>query len=342
MTASETEERRLALEEHRLSEELRLKARELDLREQELTVQREQFDATNRGSWKQVYSPLGVAILAGLLGLAANLVTGRQNLAVEREKQRSDRELQMQKQKADEILERRKQQTTLLIKLAEQSDHRQRARNLLFFAEGGYLTFSEQYQMYLRKTAGLQPDQQVPPPSFGELVPIPPSSSATPEPAKTATLMELLGKPCTGTQQCNEPTNPKLNDLLVSDTVGSIRLRGLRPAVAAVKRVLEAVSRQDPDLFAQIRSQGMLCCRLNRGSVSFSAHSWGTAVDLSIGDKIAPFGSNKAQYGITLIAPLFEAEGFAWGAGETRGRESYHFAVSEQTIREWQASGLLQ
>lgn len=313
MSSSEIDERKLLLEERRLSEELTRKDRELELRERELTFAREKLDFEKRGSWRQVYSPLGVAILAGLLGLAGNFITGRQNLNVEREKQRSDRELQKEKQQADEILERQKQEATLLLKLAEQLDDRQRARNLLFFAEGGYLTFSEGYQTYLRERAGLTAGQQVPPPSFSDLVAAPPRTDMSPEGAKVSTLLEIFGRPCDGAAACNEPTNPKLKSLLVTEQVGEVRFRGVKPAVAAVKRVLERVQREHADLFPHIRSQGMLCCRVVRGTSRFSPHSWGTAIDFSIGESLAPIGTNKAQYGITLIAPLFEAEGFAWG-----------------------------
>ncbi len=342
MTSVEIEERKLALEERRLAEEIIRRDRELELREKEIAFGREKLDFEKRGSWRQIYSPIGVAVLAGLLGLAGNFATGRQNLNLEREKQKSELDLQKQRQDADVTLERQKQESTLLLKLAEQPDDKQRARNFLFFSEGGYLKFTEAYQTYLRETAGLSPGQQVPPPSFAELVPIPTRTNKSLEAAKLSTLRELLGIPCEGAALCTEPTNPRLQDLIVIESIGNMRLRGLRPAVAAVKRVLQKVQQVHPDLFAQLRSQGMFCCRRLRGSSAFSPHSWGTALDLSVGDTLPPIGGDKAQYGITLMAPLFEAEGFAWGADENKRPNTFHFSVSETKLREWHDAGMLR
>ena len=145
MSGEELESKKLELEEKRLAEETRRADRDAALKQQELDFQREQFVANKKG-WRQLFTPLGAAVLAGLIGLAGTVITGRQNLALEREKQEGD----------------------LILKLAEISkDEKDRARNVLFFAEGKYLTMAESYKTYLRQTAGLGKDEPVPPPSAG-------------------------------------------------------------------------------------------------------------------------------------------------------------------------------
>ena len=153
--SDEIELARLQLERDRLAADIRRNELDVELKRQEVRQQHEHFTIGRRDSWKQVYSPLGVAILAGIIGLGSTIYTGFQNLRLEREKQR-----------AAELLERQRQEAALLLKLAEQPDERLRARNLLFFAEGKYLTLPANYIQYLRKVAGLDEGQQIPPPSL--------------------------------------------------------------------------------------------------------------------------------------------------------------------------------
>jgi hypothetical protein len=67
-------------------------------------------------------------------------------------------------------------------------------------------------------------------------------------------------------------------------------------------------------------------------------HSWGTAIDLSIGDTLPPPRQGKTLYGFELLAPFFEKEGFVWGADDG----GMHFEVSEQTLQEWKQDGRLE
>jgi len=80
----------------------------------------------------------------------------------------------------------------------------------------------------------------------------------------------------------------------------------------------------------------MLCCRYQRNSTtSISNHSWGTAVDLKIDGHLDERGDDTVQYGLTLIAPIFNRFGWYWGAMFPT-EDAMHFEASlslAQTIQ---------
>lgn len=311
------ETRKLELDQLRLAEDIRL-------REAELELKREQFeeDKRSKGFRAQVFSPIGAAVIAGVLGLLGTAASGLFNAKIEREKQ----------------------QANLLLKLSEESDEVKRARSLLFYAQGGYLDFSTGYTNYLRDKAKLKEDEKIPPPAAPNsqmaLVDIPANLNQGLTAANPETLTRIFGQPCDLTAECSPVSSPKLKGLIVTDDVGPFKVTGLKPAVDALRGIFAEVKQKDPALYQQIGSAGMLCCRRVRGGQAVSNHSWGTAIDLMIGGTLAPYGSNKTQAGILSLYPYFNKAKFFWSA-EADKKDSMHFEASEELIREWEDKGML-
>ncbi len=143
------------------------------------------------------------------------------------------------------------------------------------------------------------------------------------------------------TDECQSMTNPRLDDLLVLEEVGPVRVRLLKPAVDSLRTVFENIQRTDPDLYARINTAGSLCVRRIRGATSSaSAHAYGLAVDLNIDGVLDTLGDGKTQLGLTILADFFREEGWVWGAAWGR-EDSMHFEVSRNKIEEWIDQGLL-
>jgi hypothetical protein len=115
---------------------------------------------------------------------------------------------------------------------------------------------------------------------------------------------------------CQPMTNQVLKARLVTDSAGPFRVTGLKPVVESLKLVMGDVREKLPELYSVLGTAGMLCCRYVRGSNSaISNHSWGTAVDLTLSGKLDIRGDGKVQSGLTLLAPIFNARNWYWGAG---------------------------
>lgn len=130
------------------------------------------------------------------------------------------------------------------------------------------------------------------------------------------------------TQDCQPMNNAALKRNVVTDNVGSFKATGLRPAVASLKQVYGEIAGALPQLAPRIGTAGMLCCRLQRRSkTAVSNHSWGTAIDLTINGVLDKYGDGKVQYGLTLIAPIFNRHGWYWGAAFGT-EDGMHFEAS--------------
>jgi hypothetical protein len=175
---------------------------------------------------------------------------------------------------------------------------------------------------------------------FSTLVKLPAEINRGVSAADQATMLSIFGRPGEPTRDCSPVTQNKVINLLVIGDVGPFRIRGIRPAVEAVQRALEAAETQHPELHAQLGTEGMLCCRRVRGGRNFSNHSWGTAVDLKINGKLDIVKDGLCQAGLFMLAPFFNAERFFWGAGFPR-EDSMHFEASRDLIGEWKAQGLI-
>jgi hypothetical protein len=178
---------------------------------------------------------------------------------------------------------------------------------------------------------------------YKDLVNIPSGINIGLSSAKTATMLDLLGKPGSLTKDCSSVTNPDVKRFIVTKNVGPFTVTGLKPAIDVLERIFAKVKQEQPDLYQQLGTAGMLCCRKVRGGTNFSNHSWGTAIDIKISSDLDEVGDDKAQLGLVKLAPYFNAEKFFWGAGfNSRGREdSMHFEVSEELIKEWENNGVL-
>lgn len=149
----------------------------------------------------------------------------------------------------------------------------------------------------------------------------------------------LLGVPSTKlVPTCGPVTNKKLAARMVTDSVGPFRVTGFDLAVRSLKEVMREIATTYPDL--KLSSAGMLCCRKVRGGNAMSNHSWGTAVDIKVDGVLDERGDGKVQYGLKLIAPIFNKHGWWWGAHYSI-EDGMHFEVSINKIKEWKAAGLL-
>ena len=133
--------------------------------------------------------------------------------------------------------------------------------------------------------------------------------------------------------------DPRLRDLLETREVGPLRVTMVRPALDSLERIVEQLRTDEPEIYDALGTAGALCARLIRGSSSsISNHSWGTAIDVKLDDRLDSFGDGGTQFGLLLLAELFNEEGWFWGA--TYGREdSMHFEISEEVLRQWAADG---
>ena len=151
-------------------------------------------------------------------------------------------------------------------------------------------------------------------------------------------MRQKLGAPLLNggyTSQCQTPTNPRLRNNLVLDTVGPFRVTGLVPAVLSLKAVMSDIEREQPAVYRALGSAGMLCCRLVRGSsTAISNHSWGTAIDLTLDGVLDAYGDDRVQVGLTLIAPIFNRHGWFWGAA-FRKEDGMHFEGSQSLVEQW-------
>ena len=172
-------------------------------------------------------------------------------------------------------------------------------------------------------------------PAFDDLVAVPPRGTINVG-LTAVNNAYMLGKPRDTFTAADQPvTDTRLKRNVVFASVGPFRVNGLRPAVHSLAAVLAEVQRQQPALHAVLGTGGMLVCRLQRNSAkAISNHSWGTAVDLKINATLDIRGDGRVQYGLTLLAPIFNAAGWYWGATFPT-EDGMHFEASRQLIDQW-------
>lgn len=137
------EDGKLELERKRLAIETRLKRRDQQF-------QHRQFDAGRKGvaAYAQFLTPVGAAVIAGMLGLFGTVWNGYQSNLIE-----------TNKQIANEKLERQKLESTLVLDAiktagAGEEKERQTAANLLFLANAGFLTLPPDKLGIIKEKAG--------------------------------------------------------------------------------------------------------------------------------------------------------------------------------------------
>jgi hypothetical protein len=173
-------------------------------------------------------------------------------------------------------------------------------------------------------------------PRLTSFVAIPANINAGLEGTSNAIMLKSLGSPRRSFgRDCLPVTLPALKKRILSRNIGPFSITGLDLAVASLQAVMTDIQREKPSVYKVLGSAGMLCARLVRGSSSsISNHSWGTAIDLTLGRVLDPRGDGKVQYGLTLIAPIFNRHGWYWGAGFPV-EDGMHFEVSRQLLASW-------
>jgi hypothetical protein len=159
---------------------------------------------------------------------------------------------------------------------------------------------------------------------------------------RSSRLVEVFGQPAAelGTD-CTPPTSARLKRALVVKNVGPFRTQLVRPAADSVARIMAKVKEDEPGLYENLKTYGGLCARLIRGSTaSISRHSFGVAIDVSVGGTLDAMGDGKTQFGLILLAEYFQAEGWLWGAAFGR-EDSMHFEVSSDLFERWVSEGLI-
>ncbi|RCW89004.1 M15 family metallopeptidase [Paracoccus lutimaris] len=153
-------------------------------------------------------------------------------------------------------------------------------------------------------------------------------------------MLDLLGHPRDSySADCQPVTQPRLKSLLETRQMGPITVTMIRPALDSVERILAKLQKTEPEIYTALGTAGALCARLIRGSSSsVSNHSWGTAIDLKLEGQLDGFADGGTQFGLLLLAELFNEEGWFWGATYSR-EDSMHFEVGVETLRKWQAEG---
>lgn len=158
---------------------------------------------------------------------------------------------------------------------------------------------------------------------------------------KNQIMLDLLGVPGKKTEGCSNVTNPKLKAMMRYGVriTPNLRVSGLASAVESLKTIFAQIKSADARLWAECRTAGMLCCRLQRGSDHlFSNHSWGTGIDLYFGDGVVPQGEPKTQIGIFKLYPYFHNAGWYWGAEFPRP-DAMHFECSTELLKKWKKAG---
>jgi hypothetical protein len=118
-------------------------------------------------------------------------------------------------------------------------------------------------------------------------------------------------------------------------SVGPFAVTGLKPAVESLQKIMNEIFIKQPNVYSALGTAGMLCCRFTRGSTtSVSNHSRGCAVDLKLNGVLDKRGNGLVQYGLCLIAPIFNNNEWYWGAG-FKTEDAMHFEVSKSLLEKW-------
>lgn len=178
------------------------------------------------------------------------------------------------------------------------------------------------------------------------IVPIPRNINRGLSSAKRSTLTSILGVPRSDVdRRCRAITNQPLKSLIVMENVGPFRVTGLNTAVGSLRSILVDVKTHHPEVYDVLGTAGMACVRTIGNTRSLSNHSWGCAIDLSVGGKLDGLGSErrdgKTLAGLAAIAPYFHKAGWYWGVGFSSFEDGMHFEVADETIRKWHCDGSL-
>jgi D-alanyl-D-alanine carboxypeptidase-like protein len=173
-------------------------------------------------------------------------------------------------------------------------------------------------------------------PKLNDKVPIPPKDTMNTglSPAKQSTMLKKFGKPGALTKNCSPPTGKFKKRVKSGVDIGPFKVSGLDFAVESLRQIFAEVQVALPEVFSQVKNDGMLCVRHRRKStVLFSNHSFGCAIDIFFGQQAVGQGVHLTHRGNFLLFPFFNRHGWYWGA-EFSGDfvDSMHFELAEETI----------
>jgi flagellum-specific peptidoglycan hydrolase FlgJ len=177
-------------------------------------------------------------------------------------------------------------------------------------------------------------------PDYSKLVPVPDFSTINQglSPAHQQTMLDIFGKPGALSKNCSDITNASLKTLIDTAIVGPFKVTGLKLLLKDLTEIFDQVRQNNPELYNQAGTEGMVCCRAVRGSsTNFSNHSWGSAVDILFGGKSDEVGDGMTESGLLALYPYFHVRSWYWGAGfgnpNPAREDSMHFEASDQLIR---------
>jgi len=180
--------------------------------------------------------------------------------------------------------------------------------------------------------------------SYTDLLPIPKNANIGIKGLSNNLMISLIGNPRSHySTSCSPdgPTGTLKNRIGWGKSVGPFKVSGFDLAVDSLREVFSEASSLYPELVAGLKSSGMLCCRYVRGSKSaISNHSWGCAIDLRVDGVLDSPYNKKVQYGLTLLAPIFNKHGWFWGA-TFRREDGMHFEISKEKMLLWETEGKL-
>ncbi|MFP3681206.1 M15 family metallopeptidase [Pseudomonas sp. SIMBA_041] len=166
---------------------------------------------------------------------------------------------------------------------------------------------------------------------------------------RNADMLGFFGHPVVGGQydpkgKCKAPDNPDFKKRLETRNVGPLKVTGLKPALDSLVSIFSRVNLEVPDLYAILKTQGMLCSRYTKinGRIgpSISNHSWGTALDVQLESDLDPQGDGKIQRGLLILSTYFNSAGWYWGAAFPV-EDGMHFEVSKGLLANWKKAGLI-
>lgn len=185
---------------------------------------------------------------------------------------------------------------------------------------------------------------------YTELIPITDYSAYNNgmSPCPTSELMKKYGKPLPLNQMSDRCKMPNKNTYwyknLVTENVGPFVVTGNRLFVRQLKLAFAKLGKTDPKLYALIGNMGCICVRFVRGSTkSYSNHSLGLAIDLTVAGILDARGDGKIQRGMQIVYSVFKEfgiySGLGFGKNNSKYEDAMHLEASEELINQWIKEG---
>jgi hypothetical protein len=151
-----------------------------------------------------------------------------------------------------------------------------------------------------------------------------------------AFMLRTLGSPRSSFgPSCQPIDNRALQRRVATRSVGPFTATGLDSALDSLTAIMSDIGRDLRIVHRVLGTAGMLCARFVRGSTTnISNHSWGTAIDITVGGALDVRGDNSVQFGLQLIAPKFNAAGWFWGM-EFPTEDGMHFEGGQALVATW-------